>query len=90
MKEKISKMIKRLFAVGEIALMSVVTIIILAYIAAFILGGNAAVIIDSFLFNSLFPVLYFIAVALAFIGIIYLYLTGYKTFRFESINKKAK
>lgn len=90
MKEKISKTIKLIFAVGQTALMLVVSIIILAYIAAFILGGDKAIIIDAFLFNRIFPVLYFIAIALAFIGVLYLYLTGYRTFRFESISKKEK
>lgn len=84
MKEKIAKVFKRIFAVCQSLLMAASLLIVLAYIVAFIAGGETAVIIDSIIYNKVFPVMFFMAVAFAFVGVIYLYLTGYRTFRFET------
>lgn len=87
MKEKLAKLCKAVFAVGQTILMAAVLLIILAYAAAFVFGGEAAVAIDAFIYTKAFPVMFFLAVAFAFIGVIYLYLTGYRTFRFETKRK---
>lgn len=84
MKEKIAKIFKSVFAIGQICLILVVLVIICAYTAAFIVGGEFAIALDAFVYANIFPVLYFIAVALAFVGIIYIYLTGYRTMRFDT------
>ena len=88
MKEKLAKFFKQIFAVGETLLMTIILGVIVAYIVAFILGGEHAVAIDAFIYGKLFPVMFFFAVAFAFIGAIYLYLTGYRTFRFETKQKE--
>lgn len=88
MKEKLAKICKQVFAVGETVLLTIILGVIVAYIVAFILGGDAGVAIDAFIYGKMFPVMFFFAVAFAFIGAIYLYLTGYRTFRFETKQKE--
>lgn len=88
MKEKIAKLLKRVFAVCEFLLMAASLIVAVAYIAAFIVGGETAAMIDNIIYNCIFPAMFFLVVIFAFIGIIYLYLTGYMTFRFDTKKKK--
>lgn len=88
MKQKLAAVLKRVYGLGQTALIGATLLILLGYIAAFIIGGETAVTIDTFLYGKVLPVLFFIAVALAFVGILVLYLTGYRTFRFESVRKK--
>lgn len=87
MKEKIAKVIKRVFAICEFILMAASLIVAVAYVVAFICGGETAALIDNIIYNSIFPAMFFLVVIFAFIGIIYLYLTGYMTFRFDTKKK---
>ena len=84
MKEKFIKLCKNIFAAGQIGLMLVTLVIICAYLIAFIVGGEFAIALEAYVYANIFPVLYFIAVALAFVGIIYIYLTDYRTMRFDT------
>lgn len=88
MKEKISAELKFIFGAGQISLMLSSLGIIFAYIVAFIVGGETAVKIDAFIYGTIFPILFFIAVLLAFIGLINLYLTGNHTMRFDPHTNK--
>ena len=87
MKEKLANVFKRIFAVCQSLLLVASLVTVLAYIAAFIIGGETAVLIDSIVYNKVFPIMFFLAVAVAFVGVVYLYLTGYRTFRFETKKK---
>lgn len=87
MKEKLANVFKRIFAVCQSLLLVASLVTVLAYIAAFIIGGETAVLIDSIVYNKVFPIMFFLAVAFAFVGVVYLYLMGYRTFRFETKKK---
>ena len=88
MKEKLALICKKVFGAGQMLLMSVTLIIICTYIVAFIVGGETAVAIEAFVYANVFPVMYFVVVVLAFIGVINLYLTGYRTMRFETTSSE--
>lgn len=87
MKQKLAKLLRSVFGIGEMLLMAGALIILAIYVFAIIIGGEAAVSIEAFIYNRVFPVMFFAAIVLAFIGILYVYLTGYKTFRFDSKSK---
>lgn len=84
MKEKLAVICKKIFGAGQMGLMLVTLGIICSYIVAFIIGGETAVAIEAFVYAKMFPALYFVVVILAFVGVISLYLTGYRTMRFET------
>ncbi len=83
MKKKLANGIRALFAAG-ITLTGVVTLLVLlTWIILLFIGGETAVVIEAFLYGRIFPAMYFAVVALAFLGIVYVYLTGIRTFRFD-------
>lgn len=59
------------------------------YIACFIIGGSTAAAMEAFIYFKMFPVMFVSVIVLAFTGIIYVYLTGFWTFRFDVQNKNA-
>lgn len=89
MKEKLAKICKTVFTLGESLMMICSLLALLAYIGAFIVGGETAVQIDTLIYTKLFPAMFFLVVAFAFVGAIYLYLIGYRTFRFETKRKES-
>lgn len=89
MKEKLIPFIKHIFGAGQILLMMCALVIICAYVFAFIVGGSTAIAIEAFIYGKIFPKLYLAAVILAFIGVIYLYLTGHHSMRFETNRKNS-
>lgn len=84
MKERIANVFKKVFGLGQFCITVLTLVIICAYIVAFVIGGETAVAIEAYIYTNIFPKMYFTVVALAFVGVVYLYLTGYRTMRFES------
>ena len=90
MKAKLTKLCRVIFGIGQMFIMAATMLILAAYIFAIAVGGELAVDIEDFVYNEIFPIMFFAAIALAFVGIIYVYLTGFMTFRFDAKPKKKQ
>lgn len=89
MKNTVAAVLKKIYSVCILAITLVTLAIIIIYIACFIIGGSTAAALEAFIYFKMFPVMFVSVIMLAFIGIIYVYLTGFWTFRFDVQNKNA-
>lgn len=89
MKNIVAAVLKKIYSVCMLAVTIVTLAIIAMYITCFIIGGSTATALEAFIYFKIFPVMFISVIVLAFIGIIYVYLTGFWTFRFDVQNKNA-
>ena len=89
MKNTVAAVLKRVYSVCMLAVTLVTLVVIIMYIACFVVGGSTAAALEAFIYFEMFPVMFVSVIVLAFIGILYVYLTGFWTFRFDVKNKSA-
>ena len=90
MKEKLASVLRRVFAVGILCLLALATLIIVLYLIAFAVGGDTAAAITDFVMNKFFPVLFVINIICCAHGLIFGYLTGNRSFRFDAVIEEER
>jgi len=83
MKEKLINITQKLFSYINMLLLLAWVLILLAYTAALFIGGDTAVMIDSFLAGHVLKKTYMFSVIASFIAMINMYLSGVKVFTLE-------
>ena len=90
MKEKLASVLRRIFAVGILCLLALATLMVALYLIAFVVGGETAAAITKFVMNGFFPVLFVINIICCALGLIFGYLTGDRSFRFDAVIEEEK
>lgn len=80
MKNKITSVMTAIFSIGLSLCMLAAFGAFLAFVAAFILGGDGAATVCAFLRRVYLPGIYILGTAISFVGIIKMYLDGEKSF----------
>ena len=78
MKAKIAKLCNVVFGYGMLIAMFVAFILFVGFVAAFFIGEDAAAALTTFLYKTLLPKTYVLAVIASFFGIVGMYLHGEK------------
>lgn len=88
--ERLKRLTLKLFIWGIGLLLLVGAVIAFVYIVLFFIGSTAAVRIESFIRETIFPILFVLNIFLCVIGIIYVYLIKDKGFRFNVGQKTSE
>ena len=74
--KKFSDFIKKIFGYGIMITLFAGGLTFFGYVAAIIIGGNTAVEICSFIYDKLFPKIFYVTSILILIGLVAMYLGG--------------
>ena len=86
--KKISGVIKTIFGYGIMAVLFAGGLTFFGYLAALIIGGDAAAAICEFIYKSINPVIIYVSVIMVLLGLLAMYLNGEVALTSEK--KKAK
>lgn len=75
-REKISAALKKIFGLGIYVSLFAGGITFFGYVAAFIIGGDAAVEICMFIYKKMIPVIIYLANCMILLGVFSMYLSG--------------
>lgn len=76
MREKIAKVLQTIFGYGVMICLFVGGLTFFGYLAAIIIGGNAAANICDFIYNGVFPYLILLSTIMVLIGLAKMYCAG--------------
>lgn len=74
--KKISKVLKTIFGYGVLIALLVGGLTFFGYVAALIIGGDAATAICTFIYKSIVPFIIYLAVIMVLLGLAAMYLNG--------------
>ncbi len=86
--KKISNIIKTIFGYGIMITLFAGGLTFFGYLAALIIGGNAATAICAVIYNHIIPVIIYAAVILVLLGLLAMYLNGEKALTPEKKHAK--
>lgn len=89
MREKIAKVLQTIFGYGVMICLFVGGLTFFGYLAALIIGGDAAAAICSFLYEGLFPYLILLATIMVLVGLAKMYFAGEVALTAGKAKKKA-
>ena len=78
MKEKIAKVCETIFAIGMLLALFVAFLLFVGFIVSCFVSHDTATVITTFLYKTLLPQTYIMAVIVCLIGLIGMYLRGQK------------
>lgn len=81
MKEKIIKVIEKIFGYGIMIALLVGGITFIGYLAALILGGNIAIAICTVIYEKMYPVLIWLSTSMIVLGLIKMYIAHDSAFK---------
>jgi len=90
MKDKIAKVCNTIFSYGMLIAILVAFVLFLGFIVSFFVGEAAATVITTFLYKTVIPKTYILAVVASLFGIVGMYLRGEKAMMMTGGKKKAK
>ena len=90
MKTKLIKLLCNLYGIGITAAVFMGALSFLGYLAAIIIGGQAAADICVFIYKKLYPILFYVCSASVFIGMLKMYIAGEKTMMLTKKDKGKK
>ena len=74
--KKFSEILKIIFGYGITACLFTGGLTFFGYLAAFIIGGNTATVICTFIYESIIPVIIYCSTIMVVLGLISMYLNG--------------
>ncbi|MCR5683876.1 MAG: hypothetical protein K6G81_00440 [Lachnospiraceae bacterium] len=90
MKEKIVSIMKLIFGIGVTVCLLVGGITFFGYLAAIIIGGDAAATICTFIYKTLYPILVYISTAMILLGTLKMYICGETEFSPRKKGEKSE
>lgn len=79
LRQKIANLLGTVYGVGIMIVLFVGALSFLGYVAAFIVGGETATLICTFIYKKAYPVLFLVSSLVVLLGLVKMYIAGEKS-----------